>query len=116
MLIKHINYDGNKYPVRVGYYALKHFQEETGKTISQLSQDDLQDYESLLFYSLKQGHKKENKPFNFKKEQMEDVLDECFFEFMELIPDFFPKARQTGNQKAAATAKLNKSQGTKGKS
>jgi hypothetical protein len=104
MLIKYIEYEGKKYPVRVGYYALRMFQEETGKTISELKQEDLKDYETLLFYSMKQGHKKRGLEFTFKQEDMIDVLDECFFQFVEMIPLFFPsgtqqEAKNLGKQK-----------------
>lgn len=89
-MVQHITYKNEKYPFKVGYYALKMLKQDTGKSLESLGQDDLEVYESLLFHSLKQGHTLENKEFKFTKEDMEQVLDECFFEFVELIPTFFP--------------------------
>jgi hypothetical protein len=53
-------------------------------------QEDFSLYEPLLYYSLEKGHKIQNKEFNMTMEDMEEVLEDCFFEFVGLIPNFFP--------------------------
>lgn len=87
-----------KLPVRVSYSALKQYQLETGKEA--LSEEGMLDnmftgeLEILLFHALKRGFKLQGKEFTLKKEEMEDVLDECLFEFIKIIPEFFPKGQQ----------------------
>lgn len=103
-MIKHIVFRGEKYPVKIGYYTIKMLKAETGKEIEDVFAEgvDLVIFETLLFYALKQGCKYTGVPFEwvtgedgdapipFTKDMMEDVLDDCFFEFVELIPAFFP--------------------------
>jgi len=108
MLIKYIKYEGKEYPVRVGYYAMRKFKESTGKTMDQITEQDIEAYEDILFYALEQGHKKTGKTMPFKREDMIDILDECFFEFMEIIPEFFPdkqKGEQSKNPKQSTAKK-----------
>lgn len=93
-MIKHLKVKEENLPIRISYFALKKFQEETGKSL--MGGEGLQDMftgelEVLLFYGLQSGHKMEGKVFSYKKEQMEDILDMCLFEFIKLIPEFFPK-------------------------
>jgi len=81
-----------KYPVRVSYYALKMLKEDLGHGLS-ITDDgtDYEAYETLLFYALKKGHQKVTPEveFPFKKEDMEDIMDEVYFEFMQIVPEFF---------------------------
>jgi hypothetical protein len=81
-----------EYPIRVSYYALKMLKEELGRGL--LPTDDGTDYaayECLLFYALKKGHQKVTPEvdFPFTKDQMEDVMDEVYFDFMKIVPEFF---------------------------
>lgn len=81
-----------QFPIRVSYYALKMLKEKLGRGLT-LTDDgtDYEAYETLLFYSLKKGHDKTypGKDFPFKEEQMEDIMDEVYTEFMQIIPKFF---------------------------
>ena len=82
---------GKKYPVRISYFALKMLKAESGLSLENIAgQDDFSAYETLLFYSLMQGAKITGEPFEFKREDMEMVMDEVFFDFIKLIPLFFP--------------------------
>lgn len=98
MSVEHIKYKNKKLPVKLGYHALKMMQKEHGVSIEGV-QDDISLYEPLLFYSLQQGHKIEKKEFPFDhdkiEEQMSEILEECFFEFVSLIPKFFPELEKT---------------------
>ncbi len=89
MAVEHITYKKKRLPVKLGYYALKMMQKEHDAGLEQI-QNDISLYEPLLFYTLKQGFKAEGKEFSFKMEDMEEVLEECLFEFIALIPKFFP--------------------------
>ena len=90
MSVEHITYQGKRLPVKLGYYALKMLQKEHGIELNEEMGQDIQLYEPMLYYSLKQGHKLEGEEFTFRMEDMEQILDECFFEFVALIPKFFP--------------------------
>lgn len=88
-MVEYITYKEQRYPIRIGYYTLKMLQSETGKGIEDAA-NDISVYETILYYALKQGAKVAEVDFKFKKEDMEDVLDEALFEFIALIPKFFP--------------------------
>lgn len=92
-MVEFITYQKKKYPIKIGYYVLKMLKVETKKNLEDIG-GDIEIYETLLFYALKQGAKIEGVDFNFTKEDMEQVLDECFFDFVELIPKFFPDAKK----------------------
>ena len=89
MSVEHITYKKKRYPVTLGYYALKMLQKEHGAYMEAI-QGDISLYEPLLFYSLEKGHELAKKELTLVKKDMPDVLEECFFEFVGLIPSFFP--------------------------
>lgn len=93
-MIEFITYKEKKHPIRVGYRALKRLKAEHGKDLESLGQEDdaFETYEPLLFYAMESGAKATGVPFKFVLTDMEDVLDECFFEFISLVPKFFPKS------------------------
>ena len=93
MSVEHVTYKRKRLPVKMGYHALKMMQKEHGASMEEV-QGDISLYEPLLFYSLEQGHKIEKKEFTFTKDDMVEVLEECFFEFIALIPKFFPVAEK----------------------
>lgn len=106
-MIKYIEYQEKKYPIRISYYALKHTSEDTGTSISNLTDksNDAIVFEKLLYYGLKAGCRAEKVEMPFKEEDMEFVLDEIFFEFTELVKDFFPKAKEEGDKQMAKVKK-----------
>jgi|AntRauTorckE6833_2_1112554.scaffolds.fasta_scaffold26451_2 hypothetical protein len=95
-------------PIRIAYSALKRFQEKTGKSL--MDEGALQniyggEIEDLLFYAIESGCKAEKKTFELKQDQMEEVLDECLFDFIKLIPAFFPKQEESAMPKASRPQK-----------
>lgn len=90
-IVQYISYRDEKWPVRISYYALKKFQEETGKDIDELDRD-LTLLEPLLWYALIAGHQAEKKPMTLKREDMEFILDESLDEFNLAMISFFPTA------------------------
>lgn len=90
MAVEYIKYKNKKLPVKVGYYVLKRMQTEHGVDLN-TTQEGIVVYEPMLFYALEQGHKLTKKNFPFKMEDMEDILDECLFDFLEILPRFFPE-------------------------
>lgn len=98
-MIEYITYKNEKLPVLVSYRVMKHFKDETGGKDLIDIKDDYTLVEPLLFLGLQSGFKYEDKPFNYKKEDMEYLLDECFKEFSDIIPKFFPKVENTDDKK-----------------
>ena len=94
----YLSFKGQKYPVRVSYYALKQYQVETGKGIESID-EDLTNLETLLYYSLVAGAKAEDKKLPLKKEDMEFFLDESLTEFNQILIGSFPDAKSTGSKK-----------------
>lgn len=91
-MIKFIEFEKEKHPIRVSYFAMKMFKEDTGKSISDVDgEDDLEMWELILYYSLMAGYRAMKKEMSFKKEDMVDVLDECFTDFIAMVPEFFQK-------------------------
>lgn len=93
-MVHHITYKGKKLPIKIGYMALKALKAKTQKSLADISSDDLEVYEVILFYALKQGAYEENIAFTWKEEDMEYILDDCFFDFVAKIPLFFPDAKK----------------------
>lgn len=102
-MVKYVEIKGKKHPVRVSYLALKMVKEDTKKDLTNMDTDNL-DFdvqESLIYWALKSGHNAMKQvggieePFTFTKEQMEEVLDDCWIEFVSLIPEFFEKPINT---------------------
>lgn len=90
-IVQYISYRDEKWPVRISYYALKKFQEETGKDIDALD-NDITLLEVLLWYALIAGHQAEKKPMTLKREDVEFMLDESLDEFNLAMMSFFPTA------------------------
>ncbi len=98
-IVQYLPFRGQKYPVRISYYAIKKFQQETGKAIEELD-SDISLLESLLWYGLVAGAQAENSELTIKREDMEFVLDESLVEFNEMLMSFFPlPSGQTSNSK-----------------
>lgn len=103
-MVRYLKYEGKNLPVRLRYRVFKALREKfAGASLEKFTGLDPEVLENMLYYGLVSGHKfveKEIKakgesspPFLFKIEDMEDILDECMNEFLELIPEFFPEAK-----------------------
>jgi len=88
-MVQHITYKGEKWPIRISYFAIKKFQEETGKEISEID-SNISYLETLLWYGFVAGHNAVNKELILKREEMEFILDESMNEFNEVILSSFP--------------------------
>jgi hypothetical protein len=107
-MVEYINYEGKKLPVRIKYYALANFKKDTGASFDEmqaaaakaketggnleLQLDEFEMMGILLYYSLISGLKAidPKAKFQYEKEDMFNILEECFIEFSELFPKFFP--------------------------
>lgn len=90
-MVKLLNFGDTKLPVRVSYYALKMLKEKTNKSLDGKVDLTFDEMEILLFHSLEQGHRVTNTPFTFKQEDMTQVMDVVWMDFMKVIPEFFSK-------------------------
>jgi hypothetical protein len=106
-MVEYITYKGKKFPIRVSYYVLKHLKEETGKGLEAIDDQDFEVYEAILFYALIAGNQYENGKMEspIKRDEMEMVLDECFFDFIALIPKFFPNTKGGASKNKTAVPK-----------
>lgn len=91
-MVKYITYNGKEYPIRVSYYALTVLKEKSGKKLEELTENDLGVYAPFLFAALQAGSWITNEELTLKEEDMIKVLDQCFFDFIALIPEFFAKS------------------------
>lgn len=98
-MVEYITYKNEKLPILISYRALKTFKSLTGKDIKDIK-DDYTLSEPLLFLGLQSGFKYEDKPFNYKIEDMEYLLDECFEEFTDILPIFFPQEESDVKKKS----------------
>ena len=96
-MVKHITYKEEKLPIRVSYRALKAL---SGQGLDKMMSGNFEitTFETLLWGALQSGHKAEGKELKLTETDMEDVLEECFQEFVLLMPLFFPKAEKGGNE------------------
>jgi hypothetical protein len=95
-MVEHIKYKGKEYPIRVSYRVMKHFQKDTGKSLTQIDEsEDIEVYEVIAYHSLLAGAKAEDVEMPLKRDDMEDFLDECFNDFVEAMAKFFPEQSQT---------------------
>ena len=99
-MVRFLECKGQELPIRVSYYALKKMKQSLGRTVSLTDSSDYDAYEELLYHSLVKGHKEEGIEMPFKREDMEDVMDEVYFDFIALIPFFFQTKEEREKAKA----------------
>lgn len=105
-MVQYLTIKGKKHPVRISYFALKMLKAEAGVSLENIAkQDDFSAYETLLFYSLMQGAKVTEQEFTIKREDIEMIMDEVFFDFIKLIPIFFPSAKKEDDAGASGKKK-----------
>lgn len=99
-MVEYIEINGQKYPVRIGYYVMKNVKAETGMSLSEAlrharENEDLTVHETILYYALKMGAFAEKVDMPFEKSDMELVLDMCFYDYMTLYNSdkFFPREK-----------------------
>jgi hypothetical protein len=75
-MVNYIELSGQKHPVRISYYVLKHFKIETGRDLDGFN--SVTDIEPVLFYAMQAGYKAINKEMTIKRDDMEFLIDENF--------------------------------------
>ena len=72
-------------PFNVSYYALSHFQEETGANLNDIDGDNLKLLEVLVWHGIVAGYKKQNLVLDVTRQAVEWILDESLNEVFTLI-------------------------------
>ena len=95
MNVHYLKTEQGNLPIRIGYSALRDLKAEHGINFTEIKGDDLEVYETLLFSGLKSGYRaiKEDCPFKVK-EDVYDILEDHFFDFLKLFPSFFAKEEE----------------------
>lgn len=102
-----ISYNGKNYPLKVGFYALKHTSNELkakeGRDIkmTDVLSDDISILEPLLYHSMVMGAKLEGQTLDITREDAEFVLDAVFGDFLAMIPEFFKTMYKKTEEPAA---------------
>ena len=91
--VKFLKYEGEKIPYRISYLAISEWQKETGKGLNDLDDidKDMSLIEPLFFHAIATGYKVNKEEMKWSREQISLILDECLFDFMEGMGDFFQK-------------------------
>jgi hypothetical protein len=91
--VKFLKYEGEKIPYRISYLAISEWQKETGKGLNDLDEidKDMSLLEPFFYHAVKTGYRVNKQEMPYSREGIIDVLDECLFEFMEGMGDFFQK-------------------------
>lgn len=94
-MVKYITYQEKQLPIRITFNTLYKAGAESGKDFT----EDFMHYElfePLLWYSLRAGHYATGQKLEYKRDDMEFMLDDCLQNFIKLIPEFFPEAEKQG--------------------
>ena len=91
--VKFLKYEGKKIPYRISYLAISEWQKETGKGLNDLDDidKDMSLIEPLFFHAINTGYKVNKQDNPHSREATTLILDECLFDFMEGMGDFFQK-------------------------
>jgi hypothetical protein len=105
-MVEFIEYKEEKLPIRISYHALAEYKRETGKDFDKSFASEggipMEMFEPLLFYSIESGFRAIGKEMKFdRKKDSFELLEECFFQFTEVITKFFPSEDQIAKKKVA---------------
>jgi hypothetical protein len=105
-MIEYVTYKGEKIPLRISYYVLKMYKEETGQSVFE-TENNQSSWEIILKYAVEAGYKAIDKPLPEEYNNPDPktwvwMLDECYPEFLEkaqkfflaLIPQMLPNLKQ----------------------
>jgi len=89
-MIHNLNFDGTEYPAIITYSVLKNLAKDTkSASLVELDQQiqNVEMFESILWYSLIAGHRIEKKHLDLKRDQMEEFLDYCLIDFNKMLQE-----------------------------
>jgi len=103
--VQYLQYYDKKYPIKLGHYSLRLFQQEHNASLAE-AQEDMVLFQHLLFLALKQGARVEKQDLDLVLDDMVDMLDECMIDFAMTIPQFFPSKEDIPEELKEELAKL----------
>lgn len=106
MAVEYITIKEKQHPIKLGYTAYKKLQKKHKISIEDISSLNWENYEPALFYALEMGAKLDGVKFEFKMADMEMVLEDCLWDFVALIPKFFPDLEETLAKNLAVAGKI----------
>jgi hypothetical protein len=86
-MVEFIEYNGEKYPIRISYYVLLMAQKESGVALEQL-ENDFEAQQHILWYALVAGHKMAKVELTLPREEMVWVLDQSYLQFQKAMYGF----------------------------
>ena len=105
MAVEYITIAGKKHPLQFGYEVYETLQKKHNIQIDDISSVNWSNYKPALFYSLKMGAEAKGEKFEWKLTDMTKALNECIWEFIQLMPKFFPTFDDELAKKSVATGK-----------
>lgn len=98
-MIETVKYKEKHYPMRITYSVLKAVKADIGRDFENNPDDfDYEGFESLAYHALKKGCKVSGKDFDIKKDEIEDFLDECMSQVIEMLAAFSRDQLKAGIQ------------------
>jgi hypothetical protein len=86
-MIKHVEYQEEKLPLKLSFSAMKRFNNIAKKNILKLDDElNLNDIEHLFFACYASGCQSEEIEQKYSQKDMEVILDEVYQDFVALIP------------------------------
>lgn len=83
--------DGQKMPFKIGFYALREFQEETKISLIHLATDlTMSQTEALFYFAYVNGcnaGRAEGWSVKYTRDEVPELLDTMFLDFVQLVPD-----------------------------
>ena len=105
MAVEYVTINGGSHPIQFGYEVFEVLQKKHKIQIDDISSLNWSNYRPALFYSLRQGAIAAGVEFTWKLEDMGEALNECLWEFVALMPLFFPDVEAEMAKRSGATGK-----------
>jgi len=116
-MVTYLDFKDKKLPIRISYFALTEYKKETGAEFDdKIAGNALQEidmFEPILYFSLVSGHRAIGEEMKIERHSAEmfEVLEDCFLQFLNILPKYFPNAEQLNEgKKESAPAVGNRSQ------
>lgn len=103
--MQYIEYKGEKLPLKFAFRAMKKYDKETGGDILNdgMGELDFDKIELIFECAYESGCKSEG--VEMKHTDFEEVLDECYYEFIDLIPQLMSVDKKKSSPNPATRKK-----------
>jgi hypothetical protein len=82
-----VTYQGKELPLFFGMSTIREYQDRTGIDLDMFDEslENLKNQYVLFFEACRNGHKKKGLPFEFSFDSFDDVFDECYISFTDML-------------------------------